>query len=89
MRDDHLQSAPRVIDDPYILVNVVSSRVKQHRRGNRPLVVSLVKLSLEDAALREIAEGRITYEAATPEDIAKSRGERAPQPLRNVCYKVA
>lgn len=73
MRDDYLQAALLVIDDPNILVNVVSRRVKQLKRGNRPLVVSLEKLSAEDTALREVAEGRITYELATAEEIAAAR----------------
>jgi len=73
MRDDYLQSALKVIDDPNILVNVVSRRVKQLRRGNRALVESLEKLSAEDTALREIAEGKISYELATPEEIAAAR----------------
>lgn len=73
MRDDYLQAALAVIDDPNILVNVVSRRVKQLKRGNRPLVVSLEKLSAEDTALREIAEGKITYELATADEIAAAR----------------
>ena len=72
MRDDYLQSALKVIDDPNILVNVVSRRVKQLKHGNRPLIESLEKLSAEDTALREIAEGKITYELATPEELARS-----------------
>jgi DNA-directed RNA polymerase subunit omega len=70
MRNDYLQSALLVIDDPNILVNVVSRRVKQLKRGNRPLVESLEKLSAEDTALREVAESKITFELATPEEIA-------------------
>jgi len=62
MRDDYLFGARKVIDDPYILVNVVSRRVKQLRRGARPLVESLEKLAPEDIALREIIEGKISYE---------------------------
>jgi DNA-directed RNA polymerase subunit omega len=62
MRDEYLQAAAKIINDPYILVNVVSRRVKQLRRGSRPLVESLEKLSPEDTALREIVEGRISYE---------------------------
>lgn len=62
MRDDYLRAAAKIIADPYILVNVVSRRVKQLRRGSRPLVESLEKLSPEDIALREIMEGRISYE---------------------------
>jgi len=70
MRDDYLQSALKVITDPTVLVNVVSRRVKQLRRGNRALVESLEKLSAEDTALREIAEGRISFELATAEELA-------------------
>jgi DNA-directed RNA polymerase subunit omega len=79
MRDDYLQNALKVIDDPNILVNVVSRRVKQLKRGNRPLIESLEKLSAEDTALREIAEGKITYELATPEELARS----SHAPVRN------
>jgi len=73
MRNDYLQSALLVITDPNILVNVVSRRVKQLKRGNRPLVESLEKLSAEDTALREIAEGKITYELATEAEIIALR----------------
>src|SRR5688572_9145840 len=89
MRDDYLQAALKVIDDPNILVNVVSRRVKQLKRGNRPLVVSLEKLSPEDTALREIAEGRITYELATPEELARNGGGRVPQAVHNAVFKAA
>ena len=62
MRDDYLHAAAKIIPDPYVLVNVVSRRVKQLRRGARPLVESLEKLSAEDTALREIMGGHISYE---------------------------
>ena len=67
MRDDYLQNALKVVQDPNLLVNLVSTRVKQLRRGARPLVSSLEKLSLEDFALREIAEGKISYILGEPE----------------------
>jgi DNA-directed RNA polymerase subunit omega len=69
MRTDYLLNASLVIDDPYILVNVVSRRVKQLRRGHRPLIESLEKLLPEDIALREIAERKITYTIATSEEL--------------------
>lgn len=71
MRNDYLQNALSVIDDPCILVNVVSRRVKQLKLGHRPLVESLEKLSAEDTALREIAERKITYVLATAEELAR------------------
>ena len=85
MRTDYLLSALAVIDDPTILVNVVSRRVKQLKRGNRPLIESLEKLLPEDIALREIAEGKITYELATAEELA----QKAHSPVRNSSAKAA
>src|SRR5688572_24173945 len=64
MRDDYIKEALKAINDPNILINVVSRRVKQLKRGNRPLVESLEKLSPEDTALREIIEGKISHELA-------------------------
>jgi DNA-directed RNA polymerase subunit omega len=71
MRDDYLQQALLVIDDPNILVNVVSRRVKQLKRGNRALIESLEKLLPEDIALREIIERKISYELPPPETLAE------------------
>jgi DNA-directed RNA polymerase subunit omega len=62
MRDDYIKQALAKITDPNILINVVSRRVKQLKRGNRPLVESLEKLSPEDIALREIIEDKISFE---------------------------
>jgi DNA-directed RNA polymerase subunit omega len=67
LRDDYIQQAQKVIKDPNILINVVSRRVKQLKMGQTPLVESLERLSPEDIALREIIEGKITYELWTPE----------------------
>jgi DNA-directed RNA polymerase subunit omega len=63
MRDDYIKQALAKIYDPNVLINVVSRRVKQLRRGNRPLVESLEKLAPEDVALREIIEEKISFEA--------------------------
>jgi len=64
MRDDYIKLALAKVQDPNILINVVSRRVKQLKRGNRPLVESLEKLSPEDTALREIIDEKITFEEA-------------------------
>jgi DNA-directed RNA polymerase subunit omega len=74
MRDEYVRAALQVIDDPNILINVVSRRVKQLKRGNRALVESLEKLSAEDTALREVIERKISFELATPAEIAAHRG---------------
>jgi DNA-directed RNA polymerase subunit omega len=74
MRDDYLKAALLKIDDPNILVNLVSRRVKQLRRGHRALIESLEKLSAEDIALREIIEGKISYQMPTVQEMADYRG---------------
>ena len=71
MRDDYIQEASKVIPDPNILINVVSRRVKQLKFGQKPLVESLERLNPEDIALREIIEGKITYELHESENIRK------------------
>ena len=53
LRDDYLKEAQKIIPDGNILINVVSRRVKQLKRGHRPLVESLEKLDPEDLALRD------------------------------------
>jgi DNA-directed RNA polymerase subunit omega len=65
LRDKYLREAKQIIPDANVLVNVVSKRVKQLKRGHRPLVESLEKLNPEDIALREIIEGKISYEVGT------------------------
>ena len=65
MRNDYLQSALLVVDDPNVLINMVSRRVKQLKQGNRALVESLEKLAPEDVALREVIEGKISHELAS------------------------
>ena len=70
MRDDYLQAAQSVITDPNILINVVSRRAKQLKSGYKPLIESLERLSAEDIALREIIEGKISYQLDEREEAA-------------------
>lgn|GEM_PF-181855 len=68
LKDEYLKEAQKVISDPNILINVVSRRVKQLKHGSPALVESLEKLNPEDVALREIIEGKITYQLYNFED---------------------
>lgn len=72
MRSDYLKAASAIIREPNILINVVSRRVKQLKAGARPLIDSLEKLDNEDVALREIIEGKITYDLRNNADIIMS-----------------
>ncbi len=68
VRDEYIKAARKVIPDANILINVVSRRVKQLKFGQKPLVESLERLSPEDTALREIIEGKISYELFEPDE---------------------
>jgi DNA-directed RNA polymerase subunit omega len=68
LRNDYLAAAQLVIPDPMILINVISRRAKQLKSGYKPLVESLERLSAEDLALREVMEGKITYQLAESEE---------------------
>ena len=68
VRDDYLKQAQQIITDPNILINVISRRAKQLKFGNKPLVESLEKLDAEDIALREVIEGKISYELGEPDE---------------------
>ena len=70
LRDDYLKEAQKKITDPVILINVVSRRAKQLKSGFKPLIESLERLSAEDMALREIMEGKITYQLAEVDEKA-------------------
>jgi DNA-directed RNA polymerase subunit omega len=67
LRDDYLQAAQLVITDPNILINVISRRAKQLKSGYKPLIESLERLSAEDIALREVMEGKISYQLGEEE----------------------
>ena len=63
MRDEYLKEAQQIVNDPNTLINMVSRRSKQLKHGSKPLVESLEKLEPEDIALKEIIEGKISYQA--------------------------
>jgi DNA-directed RNA polymerase subunit omega len=71
MRDDYLKQALLVISNVNILINLVSRRVKQLRRRNDSGIESLERLELEDVALREIIEGKLTYKLEEDSSVAQ------------------
>lgn len=66
MNLDLLESAKARVDSIPILINMVSKRVKQLNMGMRPYVrPESIDEDKIDTALREIAEGKLVYEADT------------------------
>ena len=67
MTSQLLDDASKVIPSQQVLVNVVSRRVRQLTSGHRPLIEVGVRMGFSDIALKEIIEGKITYEMIVPE----------------------
>jgi DNA-directed RNA polymerase subunit omega len=57
-----LNDAIKVIPNQQVLINVVSRRVRQLSLGHRPLVEATLRSSLTDIALKEIIDGKLTFE---------------------------
>jgi DNA-directed RNA polymerase subunit omega len=70
-----VKQALEKILNPNVLVNLVSSRVRQLNSGgggvSRPLVADIANLGAADIALREIIEGKTGFEM--PEFVAPIR----------------
>ena len=59
MKSDLVEQASAIIQDPQVLVNVVSKRVEQLNRSERTSVERLPNMGLADIALKEIIEGKL------------------------------
>ncbi|MEM1158013.1 MAG: DNA-directed RNA polymerase subunit omega [Verrucomicrobiota bacterium] len=63
-----VESALQNVENPQILINMVSRRVRQLGQGFRPLIPVNPSMTFMDVALKEIAEDKLGYEAVAAED---------------------
>jgi DNA-directed RNA polymerase subunit omega len=62
LRINYLEPAQQRISCPELLVNVVRLRVRQLVQGGRPLTQTDARMEFSDIALKEISEGKLSYE---------------------------
>ena len=62
MRSDLVEKASEIVQNPPILINMVSSRVRQLNMGRPPLVRVIERMGMADIALLEIIEGKIVLD---------------------------
>jgi len=62
MKSKYLESAQQRIPSPELLVNLVSRRVRQLAQGHRPLTQTDARMDFAEIALKEISEGKLSYE---------------------------
>jgi DNA-directed RNA polymerase subunit omega len=62
MNADLIKQASEIIENPHVLINLVSRRVRQLNNGARPFFHNTGNLGLADIALTEIIEEKIGFE---------------------------
>jgi DNA-directed RNA polymerase subunit omega len=70
MKSKYLNDAIQRIPSPELLVNVVSRRVRQLTQGHKPMIQVEPKMELHDVALKEIADGKLSFEMVEGEEVA-------------------
>lgn len=70
MKQQLVQQALSKVENPQILINMVSKRVRQLGQGFRPLIPVSPKMTFMDVALKEIADDKLTYRALDEEAVA-------------------
>lgn len=73
MKSKYLEPARSQVTNPELLINLVSRRVRQLAQGQRPLTVVEPRMDPADIALKEISEGKFSYELA--EEQVPAEGE--------------
>ena len=67
MKSELVYKAAEIIDDPQVLINLVSKRVRQLNSGRSPLIPTVPSMGAADIALTEIIEGKIKILDTTTE----------------------
>ena len=65
MNAELCNDAGELIGNPNVLVNIVSTRVRQLNNGDRPLLDAPL-LGAADMALTELVDGKMDYELTDP-----------------------
>lgn len=64
-----LEEALKKVANTQVLVNMVSRRVRQLSQGHRSMVEHGVRMGFSDIALKEIIEGKLTFEYVAVEPV--------------------
>lgn len=75
MNSKLLELAQQQVPNPELLINIVTRRVRQLAQGHRPLTQTDPRMEYADIALKEIGEGKLSYEvveAPAPEEEPKA-----------------
>ena len=75
MKSKYLEAGLQRVSNPELLVNLVSRRARQLAQGHRPMTQTDPKMDYADIALKEISEGKLSYELVGEDGAAASPAE--------------
>jgi len=76
LKSQYLEVALQQVPNRYILINIVSKRVRQLIEGFRPLTTTEGNLSHMDIALKEVSEGKIAFKLPDQKELAEERARK-------------
>lgn len=79
MKSNYLEPAQLRVPNPELLVNLVSRRVRQLAQGHRPITQTDARMDFAEIALKEIAEGKLTYEVIGESEVAPEAIPNSPE----------
>jgi DNA-directed RNA polymerase subunit omega len=81
MNAELVRQALEKVQEPAILVNMISRRVRQFNTGARPLLANTGNLGAADVALLEIIEDKMSFEMAETIQLVRPSAQvrRRPQ----------
>jgi len=79
MKSKYLEPAQQRIPNPELLVNVVSRRVRQLAQGHRPITQTDPRMDFAEIALKEISEGKLTFEVIGDTEVVSEAPVSSPE----------
>jgi len=71
MNADLIKQASVIVENPHVLINLVSRRVRQLTAGARPYLNNTGNLGMADIALTEIIEEKIGWDVPEPTEVLR------------------
>lgn len=80
MNADLVKQASEIVENPHVLINLVSRRVRQLNAGARPLLSDTGNLGLADIALTEIIEEKLGFEMPEIVELVRPAAQSRKRP---------
>jgi len=80
MNADLIKQASQIVENPHVLINLVSRRVRQLSAGARPFFSNTGNLGMADIALTEIIEEKIGFEMPEIIELVRPAAQRRKKP---------